>query len=67
MQLLSTRELEVLNLIAYGYTAKEISSKLFISTHTVISHSKNLKQKLHAKNSACMVRVAYQQGIFTID
>ena len=63
---LSSREMEVLNLIAYEFTAKEIASKLFISTHTVVSHRKNLKEKLEVKNTAGMIRVAFEKGIFQL-
>lgn len=43
---LSNREIEVLKLVAYGYTNKTIAEKLFLSTHTVISHRKNITAKL---------------------
>ncbi|MFZ4399556.1 MAG: response regulator transcription factor [Bacteroidales bacterium] len=42
---LTAREIEVLKLIAHGFTNKEIANKLFISTHTVISHRKNITEK----------------------
>ena len=45
-EILSDREVEVLRLIAMGYTNKNIGDKLFISTHTVISHRKNITAKL---------------------
>ena len=66
MNLLSKREHEVLHLIAYEYTAKEIASKLFISTHTVDSHRKRLMEKLKVRNTAGMVRAAFQKGIISI-
>ena len=66
MILLSNREYEVLHLIAYEFTAKEIASKLFISKHTVDSHRKRLMEKLQVKNTAGMVRVAFQEGIFPL-
>ena len=55
---LTNREIEVLTLIGEEFTSPEISEKLFISTHTVISHRKNLLQKLHVKNTAGLVRFA---------
>lgn len=61
---ISPREKEVLQLIAHEYTAKEIASMLYISTHTVDSHRKNLFEKLEVKNTAGMVRVAFEIGIF---
>ena len=63
---ISTREKEVLHLIAYEYTAKEIASKLYISRHTVNDHRKNLLAKLNVRNTAGMVRVAFETGIFQL-
>ncbi len=63
---ISSREKEVLQLIAYEYTAKEIASKLFISFHTVNDHRKNLLCKLNVRNTAGMVRVAFEKGIFEL-
>ena len=47
---LTNREREVLRLIAMGHTNKIIADKLFISTHTVISHRKNITEKLGIKS-----------------
>ncbi len=47
---LSLREKEVLRLIALGHTNKSIAETLFISTHTVISHRKNITDKLGIKS-----------------
>jgi DNA-binding CsgD family transcriptional regulator len=47
---LTSREREVLKLVAMGYANKAIAEKLFISTHTVISHRKNLIEKLGIKS-----------------
>lgn len=63
---ISTREREVLQLIAFEFTAKEIAHKLYISPHTVDSHRKNLLEKLKVKNTAGMVRVAFEKGIFPL-
>ncbi len=46
---LSEREKEVLKKVALGKTNKEVASELFISTHTVISHRKNITRKLGIK------------------
>ncbi len=61
---LTNREHEILHWIAHELTAKEIALKLFISTHTVISHRKNLQEKMEVKNTAGMVRVAFEKGLF---
>ncbi len=47
---LSDRELDVLGLVVLGHTNKEIADKLFISIHTVISHRKNITEKLGIKS-----------------
>lgn len=47
---LTNREVDVLKLVALGYSNKEIADRLFISTHTVISHRKNMTEKLGIKS-----------------
>lgn len=47
---LSNREIDVLKLVALGFANKEIAEKLFISTHTVMSHRKNMTEKLGIKS-----------------
>lgn len=48
-QQLSERETEILRLVALGLTNNEISEKLFISVHTVMTHRKNITRKLGIK------------------
>jgi len=60
---LSKRELEVIQLIAEGFTNPQISEKLFVSPHTVITHRRNILQKLGAKNTAAVVLYAVQAGL----
>lgn len=55
---LTEREREILRLIANSYTNKEIGDKLFISEFTVATHRRNLKRKLHADNTADLIRFA---------
>ena len=64
---ISNREKQILNLIAHEYTAHEIARQLYISKHTVDSHRKNLLEKLAVRNTAGMVRVAFEHGIFRLD
>ena len=47
---LTTREKDVLKLVAHGHSNKVIADKLFISFHTVISHRKNITEKLGIKS-----------------
>jgi len=60
---LTQREKEILALIIKEYTTDEIANKMFISTKTVESHRSNLIQKLGVKNSAGLVRVAFEKGL----
>ncbi len=53
---LSTRELEILQLLREGYSSKEISQKLFLSELTVKTHRKNIMAKMDAKNVADLLR-----------
>jgi len=46
---ISKREADILKNIALGYSNKEIGDKLFISTHTVVTHRKNITRKLGIK------------------
>ncbi len=59
---LSDRESEVLRLVAWGYTNKEIAAYLSISVKTVETHKSNLMGKLDLKSRVEMVRYALRQG-----
>lgn len=61
--LITARELQVLHLIAYEHSSKEIAAKLYLSRETINTHRKNIMIKLGVKNTAGMVRVAYQKNI----
>ena len=62
----SLREKEVLRLIADEYTSKEIAKQLIISNHTALSHRQNLMEKLGVKNTAGLVRRAFEFGYMKI-
>ena len=61
---LTRREREVLRLIAGGFSDQEIAQQLFVSPATIESHRKNLRSKLGARNSAEIVRIAMERGLF---
>ena len=63
---LSNREKQVLEMISNGLNYREISNALFISLNTVMSHRKNIKEKLGVKNSAGLVRVGFEKGYLQI-
>lgn len=60
---ISDRENEVITMIAEGHTNVQIAEKLFISTHTVNTHRKNVMQKLGVKNTAAIVLYAVKTGL----
>lgn len=60
---ITQREREVLNLIIEELSNQEIADRLFISLRTVETHRYNLLQKLNAKNTAGLLRIARQMGI----
>ena len=59
---LSEREAEVLRLVAWGYTNKEIAAYLSLSVKTVETHKMNLMEKLDLKSRVEVVRYALRQG-----
>ena len=59
---LSARETEVLRLVAWGYTNKEIASQLNISVKTVETHKSSVMEKLGFKSRSDFVRYALHQG-----
>jgi DNA-binding CsgD family transcriptional regulator len=59
---LTTREREVLKLIAEGKSSKEIASLLFISIRTVQNHRANIMKKLNTRKIADLVRYAIRKG-----
>lgn len=56
--LISPREKEVLQLVADGFSSKQIANKLFISHHTAITHRKNLIEKFRVRNTAQLIKRA---------
>lgn len=61
--ILTSRELEVLNYMATSATYREIASQLYISEETVRSHAKNILRKLNQPNRESAVNEARRLGI----
>ena len=57
----TTRERQVAELIGFGYTEKEIGSRLQITVDTVKSHKKSLFCKTHSRNIADVTRWVFQE------
>lgn len=65
--ILSDREIEVLSLIAQGYMNKEVADRLNISLTTVISHRKNIIEKLGMKTVSALTIYAVMHGYVDIN
>ncbi len=60
---LTHSEIEIVKLIAEGYTTKEIALKRHISTHTVMTHRKNIFRKLEINNVSELIRFAVRKSL----
>ncbi|NND31098.1 MAG: hypothetical protein HKN76_00815 [Saprospiraceae bacterium] len=63
---ITKRELEVLDLISREFTSDEIAKKLYISNHTAITHRKNLIIKMGVRNTAGLVRKAFEYQLLSM-
>jgi two-component system, NarL family, response regulator NreC len=64
---LSEREVEVLRLVALGFTNAEIAGRLVVSVRTVETHRAHLQQKLELRSRAELVRFAQEHGLLHED
>jgi two-component system response regulator NreC len=64
---LTLREREILQLIAEGFTSRQIAEKKYISVKTVENHRANIMNKLGIHETAGLVRYAIQIGLVDID
>jgi len=64
---LSSREQQVMRLLAEGLSTKEIAEKLFISPKTVENHRSNIMHKLGLHNIIELVRYATKLGLIDVD
>lgn len=65
-QQLSNRELEILQLLAKGFTNKEISEQIFLSVKTVEAHRSKIYQKLGLKSRADLVDYALRHKLLNV-
>lgn len=62
---MTEREMEIIRHIAEGYTNGQIAEMLFLSSHTIGTHRKNIMQKLGVKNTAGIVMYAVKTNIIS--
>jgi len=66
-KILTDREIEVMSLIVQGYINKEIADKLNIGLATVITHRKNIMEKLGMKSVSALTIYAVMHGYVDIN
>ena len=64
---LTSREREILQLLAEGRRSKDISEELHISIKTVQTHRRNIMEKLNIRNLPDLTRYAIQEGLISPD
>ena len=67
ISLLSSREREVLDLLAEGLTGEEIAKRLFLSPETIRTHVRNAMAKLEAKTRVHAIAIALRQGEIALE
>jgi DNA-binding NarL/FixJ family response regulator len=60
---ISSREIDVLKLIAMEFSTNEIADKLFVSVNTIESHRKSLMKKLDVKNVVGLIKFAMRHKL----
>lgn len=64
---LTSREREVLHLVAEGYTSAEVAEQLHISPRTVETHRANMMRKLDLDSQTDVIRYALRRGIIPLE
>ena len=65
VNILSQRELQVLTLVARGYTSAEIAKQIFVSVKTIETYRSRLAEKLGLRSRRDVIRFAVQMGLLT--
>jgi len=66
-QALTSREREVLQLIAEGHSAREIAQRLHLSVKTIETHRRQLMEKLEIHSVADLTKFAIREGLTSLD
>lgn len=64
---LTSREREVLKLVAEGHTNKEIADILVVSVKTVLGHRTKIMEKLDIHNRTELIKYAIRKGLISVD
>ena len=64
---LTPREQEVVVAVVKGLTNKEIAEKFFLSTHTIITHRRNIARKLNIHSPSGLTIYAIMNKLVTLD
>lgn len=64
---LSQREIEIVSYVVKGYTNKQIADRLCLSQHTVITHRRNIANKLQIHSSAGLTIYAIVNKLVTLE
>jgi DNA-binding NarL/FixJ family response regulator len=64
---LTEREKTIVKFVSLGHTNRQIADKLFLSTHTVTTHRKNISSKLGIKSASGLTVYAIVNNIITIE
>jgi two-component system response regulator NreC len=65
VNILSARELQVLKLVARGYTSLEIAKQIFVGVKTIETYRSRLSEKLGLRTRSDVIRFAVQMGLLT--
>jgi len=65
VNILSDRELQVLKLVARGYSSQQIAKQIVVGVKTVETYRSRLAQKLGLRTRSDVVRFAVQMGLLT--
>ena len=66
-EILTTREREILQLIAEGNSSKKIAELLFISPKTVETHRTHIMDKLNIHNRTGLIKYAIRKGMVDVE
>ncbi len=67
LELLSSREKEILTLVAEGHTSAEIANQLFLSPKTVDTYRSRLMKKINVKDIPSLVKFAIRHELIKLD